>query len=166
MQTLAYCAGGDGNLLLNVGPMPNGEIEPRQVRRLRKVAHGWPSTERASTARGAARSSRARSTAATRKGNSIYLHVFHVFKWGGDRIALPRSPGGSSPVHSLPAARSKFGRAIAANRCRLAQGPGRHRHHREAGSGWHGRGHPGHRAVAREGRAARPGEPCFATAAI
>ncbi len=37
VRTLVTCAGGDGNLLLNVGPMPTGEIEPRQAARLREV---------------------------------------------------------------------------------------------------------------------------------
>jgi len=37
LQTLLYTVGGDGNLLLNVGPMPNGEIEPRQASRLREM---------------------------------------------------------------------------------------------------------------------------------
>ncbi len=31
------CAGGDGNLLLNVGPMPTGEIEARQAERLKEM---------------------------------------------------------------------------------------------------------------------------------
>jgi alpha-L-fucosidase len=31
------CAGGDGNLLFNVGPMPDGRIEPRQVERLKEM---------------------------------------------------------------------------------------------------------------------------------
>ncbi len=37
LQTLLYTAGGDGNLLFNVGPMPDGRIEPRQVQRLREM---------------------------------------------------------------------------------------------------------------------------------
>jgi alpha-L-fucosidase len=37
LQALLQCAGGDGNLLLNVGPMPNGQIEPRQVARLAEL---------------------------------------------------------------------------------------------------------------------------------
>ena len=37
LQTLVRCAGGDGNLLFNVGPMPTGEIEPRQVERLKEM---------------------------------------------------------------------------------------------------------------------------------
>jgi alpha-L-fucosidase len=37
LQTLIRTAGGDGNLLFNVGPMPDGRIEPRQVERLREM---------------------------------------------------------------------------------------------------------------------------------
>ena len=37
LQTLIYCAGGDGNLLFNVGPMPTGQIETRQVERLKEM---------------------------------------------------------------------------------------------------------------------------------
>lgn len=37
VRTLVTCAGGDGNLLLNVGPMPTGEIEARQAGRLREI---------------------------------------------------------------------------------------------------------------------------------
>ena len=40
VDMLIRCAGGDGNLLLNVGPMPTGEIEPRQVERLKEIG-GW-----------------------------------------------------------------------------------------------------------------------------
>lgn len=37
IHILVQTAGGGGNLLLNVGPMPSGEIEPRQVERLREI---------------------------------------------------------------------------------------------------------------------------------
>jgi alpha-L-fucosidase len=37
LQTLLRVVGGDGNLLLNVGPMPDGRIEPRQVERLKEM---------------------------------------------------------------------------------------------------------------------------------
>jgi alpha-L-fucosidase len=40
VRTLVACAGGDGNLLLNLGPMPTGEIEPRQAARLARSAAG------------------------------------------------------------------------------------------------------------------------------
>ena len=34
---LVRCAGGDGNLLFNVGPMPTGQIESRQISRLAEI---------------------------------------------------------------------------------------------------------------------------------
>jgi len=37
IQTLVWVVGGDGNLLFNVGPMPDGRIEPRQVERLKEM---------------------------------------------------------------------------------------------------------------------------------
>jgi alpha-L-fucosidase len=37
VQTLIQTVGGDGNLLLNVGPMPDGRIEPRQADRLKEL---------------------------------------------------------------------------------------------------------------------------------
>jgi alpha-L-fucosidase len=43
VRTLVTCSGGDGNLLLNVGPMPTGEIEPRQAARLREIG-AWLET--------------------------------------------------------------------------------------------------------------------------
>lgn len=37
LQRLITCAGGDGNLLMNIGPMPTGEIDPREASRLAAV---------------------------------------------------------------------------------------------------------------------------------
>ena len=37
LKYLISCAGGDGNLLMNVGPMPTGEIDPREQDRILKV---------------------------------------------------------------------------------------------------------------------------------
>ena len=37
IDLLVTNAGYDGNFMLNVGPMPSGEIEPRQVERLRQI---------------------------------------------------------------------------------------------------------------------------------
>jgi len=37
LRILLQTVGGDGNLLLNVGPMPDGRIEPRQADRLREI---------------------------------------------------------------------------------------------------------------------------------
>ena len=86
VQTLVRCAGGDGNLLLNVGPMPTGAIEPRQAQRLREIG-AWLARNGESiygTRGGPFKPTK--SYAATRKGNSIYVHVF---AWNGDRVMLP-----------------------------------------------------------------------------
>ena len=74
-RILAQCAGGDGNLLLDVGPMPDGRIEPRQVEVLKQVGL-WLDRNGESiygTRGGPWKPTKA--VASTRKGNKIYLHI-------------------------------------------------------------------------------------------
>jgi alpha-L-fucosidase len=86
LQALVRCAGGDGNLLLNVGPMPDGRIEPRQVERLQEVGR-WLRRYGASIygTRGGPFKPGPWG-ASTHRGKTIYLHVFN---WNGDTLALP-----------------------------------------------------------------------------
>ncbi len=110
MAMLIGCSGGDGNVLLNVGPMPNGEIAAEQANLIKQVGRGWPSTARASTALAADRSSRAVTACSTRKGDTIYVHIR---KWSGDTLKLPAIAakvmevrlltGGSAKVHQTDA---------------------------------------------------------------
>ncbi len=89
LQTLILTAGGDGNLLFNVGPMPDGRIEPRQVERLKEMG-AWLSKYGNSiygTRGGPFKPGQW--GASTRKGNRIYLHAF---KWSGDTLELPALP--------------------------------------------------------------------------
>ncbi len=75
IRTLALCAGGDGNLLFNVGPMPDGRIEPRQVQRLEEMG-AWLKRYGQSiygTRGGPWKPNRA--LASTRKGNSVFVHL-------------------------------------------------------------------------------------------
>jgi alpha-L-fucosidase len=75
LRTLVACAGGDGNLLFNVGPMPNGEIEPRQVERLREIG-AWLAKNGESiygTRGGPWKPTK--NFASTRRGHIVYLHV-------------------------------------------------------------------------------------------
>jgi alpha-L-fucosidase len=76
LQTLVRCAGGDGNLLFNVGPMPDGRIEPRQVERLQEMG-AWlrKNGESVYGTRGGPFLPTS-DMAATRKGKTIFLHVF------------------------------------------------------------------------------------------
>ncbi len=89
IHILAQCAGGDGNLLLDVGPMPDGRIEPRQVDVLKQVG-AWldKNGESIYGTRGGPWKPN-RSVASTRKENVIYLHVFHGLD---DTIELPGLP--------------------------------------------------------------------------
>jgi len=75
VHLLVRCAGGDGNLLLNVGPMPDGRIEPRQAERLREVGE-WLRRYGATiygTRGGPYRPDRW--GACTSRGSTAYLHV-------------------------------------------------------------------------------------------
>lgn len=89
IQTLAKTAGGNGNLLFNVGPRPDGAMEPEQVARLKEMGswlhqygaaiyktHGGPYTPN-------------KAYATTRSGNRIYVHVFAPVQ----TLTLPDLPG-------------------------------------------------------------------------
>ena len=86
LQTLILCAGGDGNLLLNVGPMPDGRIEPRQVERLKEIG-GWLETYgRTIYGTRGGPFKPGPWGASTHRGNSVFLHVF---KWPEGALVLP-----------------------------------------------------------------------------
>ncbi len=76
VRTLVTCAGGDGNLLLNVGPMPDGRIEPRQADRLREIG-GWlqRNGEAIYDTRGGPYHP-GKWGAATHRGRHLFLHLF------------------------------------------------------------------------------------------
>jgi alpha-L-fucosidase len=84
---LVQCATGDGNLLLDVGPMPSGEIEPRQVQVLKEIG-AWLNKYGESiyeTRGGPFRNGVWGGS--TSKGNIVYVHIQ---KWNGDRMKLPQ----------------------------------------------------------------------------
>jgi alpha-L-fucosidase len=89
IQTLALCAGGDGNLLFNVGPMPDGRIEPRQVQRLEEMG-AWLKRYGQTiygTRGGPWKPTRA--LASTRSANSIFVHLLRP---EGATVTLPDIP--------------------------------------------------------------------------
>ena len=110
IQTLVLCAGGDGNLLLNVGPMPTGEIEPRQVRRLLEMGQWLEKYGQSIYGTRGGPFKPGRRIASTRKGNTIFLHLLHA---SGDVLTLPSLPrkilaatlltGGKVEVEQKPA---------------------------------------------------------------
>jgi alpha-L-fucosidase len=88
LHSLIRSAGGDGNLLFNVGPKPDGTIEPLQAERLKQMGK-W--LKKYGYTIYATRGGPFKPTdwgVSTRKGNKIYLHIL---KWSGDspKIILP-----------------------------------------------------------------------------
>lgn len=110
VRLLVNCATGDGNLLLNVGPLPTGEIAEAQVeslqwmgRWLRRYGRTIYGTRGGPLVNGAWGGS-------TCRGNQVFLHVLH---WEGDTLRLPPIPqaitrcrtltGGAAQVNSTAA---------------------------------------------------------------
>jgi alpha-L-fucosidase len=86
IQTLVRCAGGDGNLLFNVGPMPTGEIEPRQVERLKEMGAWLEKYGKTIYGTRGGPFRPGRWGASTYKDDKIYLHIL---EWEGEKILLP-----------------------------------------------------------------------------
>ena len=89
LRTLIACAGGDGNLLLNVGPMPDGRIEPRQEARLREVGQWMQQFGPTVYGTRGGPYKPGPWGASTCRGNRIYLHIF---AWPGETLRLPAIP--------------------------------------------------------------------------
>ncbi len=86
LQMLIRCPGGDGNLLLNCGPMPTGEIAPNQAGRLKELGAWLANYGQSTYATRGGPFKPADYGASTRKGNTIYLHLGD---WAEDSQTLP-----------------------------------------------------------------------------
>jgi alpha-L-fucosidase len=86
---LVRAAGYNANFLLNVGPMPNGKIQPEFVQRLKEVG-AWleKNGEAIYGTRGGPLSPRPWGVT-TRKGNKVYLHVLN---WQDPVLSMPKLP--------------------------------------------------------------------------
>lgn len=109
LHNLIRSAGGDGNLLFNVGPKPDGTIEPLQAERLREMGQWLKKYGYAIYGTRGGPFKPADWGVSTRKGNMIYLHIL---SWSGDspKIILPdigikikscRLAGGSKVKYTL-----------------------------------------------------------------
>jgi alpha-L-fucosidase len=89
VQLLVKAAGRDGNLLLNVGPRPDGQIDPPQAQRLREIG-AWlrQNGESIYGTRGGPWLPGDYGVS-THRGNSIYVHVL---QWSGESLILPALP--------------------------------------------------------------------------
>src|ERR1035438_6652869 len=80
LEMLIRCAGGDGNLLLNVGPIPNGEIAPEQADRLKELGAWLAKYGRSIYGTRGGPFKPGNYGASTRKGKTIFLHLWNWSK--------------------------------------------------------------------------------------
>jgi len=83
---LVNAAGGGGNLLLNIGPMPDGRIAPKQVERLKEIGSWLKKYGQSTYGTRGGPFMPGDFGASTHKGNTIYLHVL---EWDGQSLSLP-----------------------------------------------------------------------------
>ena len=90
IRYLVRAAGANANLLLNVGPMPNGEIQPEFVSRLREMGV-WLGKygESIYGTRGGPLDPEPWGVT-TQRANTVYVHVLD---WATPLLALPELPG-------------------------------------------------------------------------
>jgi alpha-L-fucosidase len=86
---LAKAAGNNANFLLNVGPMPNGRIQPEFVDRLKQIG-AWLAVNGESIhgTRGGPITPRSWGVT-TQKGDSVYVHLLD---WSDPTLVLPALP--------------------------------------------------------------------------
>ncbi|NQT39346.1 MAG: alpha-L-fucosidase, partial [Planctomycetes bacterium] len=85
IDVLVTCAGRNGNLALNTGPMPNGQIESRQIERFRQIGQ-WLGKYGESIHGTRGGPFFGSGCLCTRKDNTIYVHIL---KWSSDEVVLP-----------------------------------------------------------------------------
>lgn len=86
IHTLLQTVGGDGNLLFNVGPMPDGRIEQRQIDRLKDMGDWLKINGEAVYGTRGGPYLPTEYMVSTRKGNRIYLHFL---RHPGASLQLP-----------------------------------------------------------------------------
>jgi alpha-L-fucosidase len=86
VQLLVKVAGRDGNLMVNVGPRPDGEIDPPQVQRLREVGDWLNKNGESIYGTRGGPFLPGTYGVSTHKDNAIYLHLLDN---GGAKLTLP-----------------------------------------------------------------------------
>jgi alpha-L-fucosidase len=94
IQYLVRAAGYDANFLLNVGPMPNGKIQPEFVSRLKDVGRWLAKNGEAIYATRSGPIAPHSWGVTTRKGNKIYIHILEC---QDSSLLVPRLP---QPIQS------------------------------------------------------------------
>ncbi len=90
IHTFANTLGGDGNLLFNVGPMPDGRMEQRQLDRLNEMGEWISINQEAVYGTRGGPYLPTKKMVSTHKENKIYLYLL---KSPGERLKLPLEEG-------------------------------------------------------------------------
>ncbi len=86
ISMLIQSAGGDGNMILNVGPMPDGAIAPEQAGRIKEMGDWLAKYGQSIYGTRGGPFKPGKYGVCTRRGKTIYLHIQ---KWPGDTLMLP-----------------------------------------------------------------------------
>ena len=89
LDMLIRGAGGDGNILINVGPRPDGVIDPVQANLLKQIGDWLAKNGESIYGTRGGPWKPTKTIASTRKGNSVFLHVM---KSETGRLELPALP--------------------------------------------------------------------------
>jgi len=98
-ELVVRAAGNNANLLLNIGPMPNGEIQEEFATRLRALGEWLAQYGESIYGTRGGPIAAANWGVTTRKGNKIYVHVLD---WKSALLALPPIPGKITSARSFP----------------------------------------------------------------
>ena len=82
-------AGGDGNVLLNVGPRPDGVIDPAQAGLLKQMGDWLAKYGETIYATRGGPYKPSKNAVSTRKGNTVYIHIT---AWPEETLKLPPLP--------------------------------------------------------------------------
>ena len=89
LSYLLSCAGGDGNLLMNIGPMPTGQIDPREGERLKRIGQWLEKNGEAIYSTRGGPYKPGKWGASTHRGNYLYLLITDWNQFTGKLSALP-----------------------------------------------------------------------------
>jgi alpha-L-fucosidase len=99
LRLLIQCAGRNGNLLMNVGPLPTGQIDPRETDRLQRVGAWLAANGESIYGTRGGPFPPGDYGVSTRKDHTIYVHVF---QWPEGDLRLPPIPGRVISARVLP----------------------------------------------------------------
>jgi alpha-L-fucosidase len=100
IRYVVRAAGNNANFLLNVGPMPNGEIQPESVQRLREMGNWMQQNGESVYGTRGGPFSPGPWGVSTQRGSTVYVHVLD---WNSPTLALPAPPSQVRSAHLLHA---------------------------------------------------------------